>query len=198
MSEKPISPLRQRMIEDMTERQRTGDAGQQLQLQVASLPQRQRETGRLAPMQLMRISTAPRPPTASSDVRLGNSSAIISISMMTTLPAPVARPSLAQRQTVGAEPVDRRHQEERQCRGLFTWRTRRRLPQRKLPQQMVHGRSQPHCLRRSRHSRPMDLRRSCCRDCDRSRLLAAIANLDLDRMRLCGYNTIVGSLAGRR
>jgi hypothetical protein len=49
MSEKPISPLRQRMIEDMTERQRTGGAGQQLQLQVASLPQRQRETGRLAP-----------------------------------------------------------------------------------------------------------------------------------------------------
>ena len=99
------------------ERQRTPDPGQQLQLQVALLLQRQRETGRLAPMQLMRISAAPRPPTASSDPRLGDSSAIISLSMMTTLPAPAARLSLAQRQTVGAELMDRRHQEERQCRG---------------------------------------------------------------------------------
>jgi|SRR5882762_831843 hypothetical protein len=89
-------------------------------------------------MQLMRISTAPKPPTASSDV-LGDNSAIISISMMTTLPA--ARRSLAQRQTVGAELADRRHQEERQCRGLVTWQTRRRFPQRKLPQQMVTAHS---------------------------------------------------------
>jgi len=77
-------------------------------------------------MQLMRISTAPKPPTASSDVRLGDNSAIISISMMTTYPRPGFRWRNG-KQLVPSWRIDD-IREERQCQGLVTWQTRRRFP----------------------------------------------------------------------